>query len=249
MKKVSILLAVLMLVASPLYAFQSDIPDYVSWDDNNTVKVADVEEFSTLGGMMEGMIVTATYQNGDGVEATWVGEIDEYGYAHAKEPHPNSGFREFKLSYTGDTWYDFNWEFAELAKGSLQKLTINALAGNTVFDIYDYEQGLEEDEAPINTLGSRRGYAFELEDPDFADQYDVSVTYKDLVAVGGNDAVGDLYGTLEINFGEKFVAGNGTGSFKFKADTDNIVPIPEPGTVFLLGLGVLGLLGYARKRK
>ena len=255
MKRFSILLAVLMVVvvASPVYAYQSEIPDYVDFDGSNVVKVADVEKFSTFGDMMEGMEITATYKNGDGVLATWKGTTNQYGVAHATDypsEWPNAE-REFQLSYDGDTYYNFNWLFEDLGDGAITKISIDALAGNTVFDVQDYGSNGPLSNEP-DTPGSRRGYAFDLLDESLVDTYDISVTYKDLVAVGSNPAVGDLYGTLEIMFGDTTATAfvnNGTGSFKFKADTDIIVPIPEPGTVLLLGVGMLGLLGLARKRK
>ena len=238
MKKVSILLAVLMMVAvaSPLYAYQMGPDwDYVSLNNDNTVKVAAVKEFSTYGGMMAGMLVTATYVDENGETQVWQKVTNEYGVAEGDG---------FELSYSGDTWYNFNWDLESLGQLGIVKLTIDGLAGNTVFDIYDYDQKYEEGEAPeLNTMGSRRGYAFEYNEQTYSD-YTIKATYSDLIAVGDNAAVGDLYGTLEITFDPAL-----SGSFSFKADTDNIVPIPEPGTLLLLGLGVLGLLGYAKKRK
>ncbi|NLX22802.1 MAG: PEP-CTERM sorting domain-containing protein [Phycisphaerae bacterium] len=76
--------------------------------------------------------------------------------------------------------------------------------------------------------------------------------YTDIVSVIGEAPVGDLYATIDITFRGTIPGG---GSLIFQQDTDNVVengtitPIPEPSTMLLLGIGLMGVAGIRRKMR
>lgn len=60
---------------------------------------------------------------------------------------------------------------------------------------------------------------------------------------GGIGAIGGMHVTLENISGGFTFASNWTGTTK-----GEIGPVPEPGTIALLGTGLLGMIGYGRMR-
>ena len=202
-------------------------------DNSNVVSIAGILDYYATGATMAGMQVTVEYIIGDETR-TWTATTDQAGHAI-----DDQGWRQFELAQSGDTW-DMSWTLSnDTCFTYITKLTIDALAGNTVFDIG----------GPADTPGSASGMMFEVTGGNYGQSQffndTITATYKDLVAVGGT-AYGDLYGTLELAFcrplGNPFAGGN---TLQFIADTDRVVP--EPGTVFLLGTGVIGLVVMGRK--
>ena len=59
----------------------------------------------------------------------------------------------------------------------------------------------------------------------------------------GIQSLGDTFLAAGDIFSLVFVAGNG-----FRFDNFTVERVPEPSTVFLLGTGLLGLVGYARRK-
>jgi hypothetical protein len=92
------------------------------------------------------------------------------------------------------------------------------------------------------------------------DSYNTISFFHNGVAVGsftGTDVVQGTYGPNTRNYGEQHyvnfsdftfdsftLASNG---FAFEVDNIAVAPVPEPGTIFLMGLGVAGLVAWRKK--
>ena len=196
-----------------------------------TVYTDAISEYQTYGDMMDGMLVTATI-GATSDTATWgttgAGKGGAFGNG-------------WSLTESGDT-FGSSWILtypvaappvdAVATNGALPLMTgllIDAWAGKTVFDL---------DTPSTGTPGSQRGWTFDS-------AFDVGYSYLDEVALTGQLPLYDLWAKLQLDFGNGF-----SGTMSFIADTDNIAPsaVPEPATMLLLGSGLIGLAGYARRR-
>lgn len=225
MKKLLILVITCLI---PLLLVANAAAYFVSYVDGTTYNTTAIDQYQTSSADMNGMTVMATFLDGSFDTQIWNSGVSGTGWG---------------LSVGGDTYSSY-WPLnLSLNSGvNLASLSIDAGTGDTVFDVVDdfgsYYPGSPD---------SANGYPFYTTSTAY-----IHATYSDRVMVN-NVFYGDLYRTLTLDFGSDGLS----SGFSFRADTDNLKiagditptdPVPEPSTILLMGAGLLGLVGYNRKR-
>lgn len=205
----------------------------VNFDSGVTFWAIPAVKDDANGASMSGMNVTFYWQDSAGFShvdtGTWTGSGDEGGVSLS------FGLVQFSLSEKGDTFSGI-WTLSKVATLShITRILIDSFPANTVFDTY-FSGG-------VGTSGSGLGSNFQIISTTGL-VGDIVATYRDLVKVDGNAPVGDLYRYLDIAFPDS--VGFRSGTLEFTADTDPIANVPSPGTILLLGSGLLGLAIFGK---
>lgn len=214
------------------------VPNYV-FTNATSSDIPAIATFTTTGAMMDGLTVTAEFVGGGSQTLAWADTgVDSGGVA-------GTGW---SLNQAGNTFSSaWTFSFTGTAALQLQRLILTGNTGLTVFDVDMYnDTGTCDTYTPTGSDqmcsdGSARGARMSFTDAQLAP----TVTYGDIVGLNGASPVGDLFHVVTVDFGPNGIRSD----FSFIQDTDNDIrfPVPLPGSIALLGLG-LGILGVMRRR-
>lgn len=231
MKKTILAAAALTMVLSAATVNAS-----IFYDDTDTYNISGLTTESTTGVDMDDMSITVKLSVSD--DETYSFDWTELttGVFGVYFDFDDDGVTDGSLTMSGDS-YDTAWalDITDDSDYVISSILIDALAGNTVFDVDDTANGSTNSYAgkPFTVLTSSDDLAFD-------------VTYSGAISIDGEGTYGDLWASLTITFDDGF---DSSDTLTFLADTDSVAnPVPEPATVLLFGLGLTGLLGYNRKR-
>jgi hypothetical protein len=113
-------------------------------------------------------------------------------------------------------------------------IKVDAYAGNNAENTFDYQAASLGSVGAFSTTGLLVGNVL---------SFDITSIYNAAITGGSN--------SLGMRLAADPLLGAGTGAWtfdSFRLTTDNLSSVPEPATLMLLGLGLIGLAG-ARRRK
>ena len=191
-----------------------------------TEYIIGITGYTTYGDNMVGMSVTANFAGAPSETVFWQATGAGAGAANGTG---------WSLALSGDS-FTSNWTLTNSTRAAMTSLLIDPFPGETVFDTLS-----NIDFPSMDTPNSENGAA-QFNDP-------LTGTYTNLVGIIGdaNSPYGDLYRYLEVTFGPNYLPSG--GSVTFLADTDNIGIVPIPGSLLLLGSGLLSLAGFRLRRR
>jgi len=261
MKKLKLLMILTAMLIVPSFAFSSTIDQ--------------ISSFAVTANSMDGMGVAVTFNNGT-ANQTWQ-DIGGATSGVSGVSGSNWSFKNIRYSdyYSSILPPGFSWDDTmenpwvlsshNSTLGGIASITINAIPAGIVFDIinsrfgtYDSRQGWWDANGSAGTASSGNGYLtlnssgqYSIDPTATSGQY-YSWSFSDPVALTASPSTfdGDVWGAFTLNFDNpetQDAVETFSGDLVFSLDTDTSA-VPEPATMLLFGLGLLGISAVSRKK-
>lgn len=196
----------------------------ITTSTGNLHEISYVSDNQTGGPNMAGMEVWVSFADGSRYSAIW----SSAGSAVL----PNY----FDIA-TGSDTYSGLWRIRNFSDSSIVGFGFNGAPGGVVFD------------KSFQGTGTR--YSGEGKDLMFNPDRPATILYTDIVAIAGEQPLGDVFASLQVDMANSPLAGRAEGLFY--QDTDKVYGqmnrVPEAGsTAILLGLSMAGLFALPRRK-